>query len=71
MPTNTRKALRRNKGSRNLTGNANRSANRRAQTFINQRITTNLTGNEIRFQASNLPSPMRNRIDRILNNMGM
>jgi hypothetical protein len=72
MPNATRKNLKRNnRGSRNLTGNVNRRNNRAATNFINQRLAYNLSGNEIRRQAANKNQTMRNRINRMLNNMGM
>jgi hypothetical protein len=75
MPNATRKnrpsLKRNNRGSRNLTGNLNRRSNRAAMNFINQRLASNLNGNEIRRQAANKNQTMRNRINRMLNNMGM
>lgn len=71
MP-NAKKTLKRNnRGSRNLTRNANRNTNRKAQTFVNQRLQYNLTGSEIRNQARNMNASVQNRIDQILNTMGM
>lgn len=53
--------------SRNLTARNNIAA----RNFVNQRILYNLSGNEIRRQAQNKNQNMRNRINSVLNNMGL
>ena len=56
-----------NKASRNLT----RKNNNAAYNFVTERLSSNLTGSEIRRQAQNKNANMRNRIHKVLNNMGM
>ena len=61
---------RNNRGSRNLTGNVRRR-NNAASNFVTQRLGYNLSANEIRKQAQNKNQATRNRINSLLNNMGM
>lgn len=61
------KTLKRQKGSRNLTRNNNNAAMR----FVVERMSNNVSGQEIRNQARNKNQNMRNRINKTLKNIGM
>jgi hypothetical protein len=69
MPSrnNKNKTLKRKNGSRNLTRNANRAANQ----FIYNKTGNGMNGTQIRNAARGMNKNMRNRVDKMLVNMGM
>jgi hypothetical protein len=64
---NKNKTLKRKNGNRNLTRNANRAANE----YIYKKTGNGMNGAQIRNAARGLNKNMRNRVDKMLVNMGM